>query len=301
MDIINRRCLVTAASLIGSCAIAVGVLTPTHAQEGTQRGATSYAPVDIKEAFPSIMERFKAAKPAIQMRQADLLADRYDLSNRAAAGVTMSRGKPVQEGVRVELPAGTNWDQLTSMNPTEISDKNLFPKGFYPLPHPNHQEGGMVFPKIRDRGNQETGRARPHPLRPRFRPARPLPARVSAAHLPDHPARPGRRVAGQAGHHRQLLRAVQRHSEPQADRGAAPAGDAVPAAAVQPDRGSPLGEGEPRGDLLRLPRRTATPTGRRIWSGDIRPQEHRHRIETPSLRGVNIQRLFGSQRALKIG
>jgi cytochrome c peroxidase len=33
--------------------------------------------------------------------------------------------------------------------------------------------------------------------------------------------------------------------------------------------------------------------------GDIRPQSHRNRIETPSLRGVNIQRLFGSQRALK--
>jgi cytochrome c peroxidase len=33
--------------------------------------------------------------------------------------------------------------------------------------------------------------------------------------------------------------------------------------------------------------------------GDIRPQEFRHRINTPSLRGVNVQRLFGSQRALK--
>jgi cytochrome c peroxidase len=33
--------------------------------------------------------------------------------------------------------------------------------------------------------------------------------------------------------------------------------------------------------------------------GDIRPQENRRRIETPSLRGVNIQRLFGSQRALR--
>jgi cytochrome c peroxidase len=33
--------------------------------------------------------------------------------------------------------------------------------------------------------------------------------------------------------------------------------------------------------------------------GDIRPQAHRRRIDTPSLRGVNIQRLFGSQRALK--
>jgi cytochrome c peroxidase len=33
--------------------------------------------------------------------------------------------------------------------------------------------------------------------------------------------------------------------------------------------------------------------------GDIRPQEYRHRLDTPSLRGVYIQRLFGSQRALK--
>lgn len=34
-------------------------------------------------------------------------------------------------------------------------------------------------------------------------------------------------------------------------------------------------------------------------AGDVRPQEFRHRIDTPSLRGVNVQRLFGSQRALK--
>src|SRR5438093_8344942 len=33
--------------------------------------------------------------------------------------------------------------------------------------------------------------------------------------------------------------------------------------------------------------------------GDIRPQAHRIRIDTPSLRGVNIQRLFGSKRTLK--
>jgi cytochrome c peroxidase len=33
--------------------------------------------------------------------------------------------------------------------------------------------------------------------------------------------------------------------------------------------------------------------------GDIRPQSHRRRIDTPSLRGVQIQRLFGSQRALR--
>src|SRR5690606_7436447 len=33
--------------------------------------------------------------------------------------------------------------------------------------------------------------------------------------------------------------------------------------------------------------------------GDIRPQPFRRRIDTPSLRGVNQQRLFGSQRSLR--
>src|SRR2546425_264697 len=33
--------------------------------------------------------------------------------------------------------------------------------------------------------------------------------------------------------------------------------------------------------------------------GDIRPQEFRHRIDTPSLRGVHVARLFGSQRSMK--
>src|SRR5258708_16689141 len=32
---------------------------------------------------------------------------------------------------------------------------------------------------------------------------------------------------------------------------------------------------------------------------DARPEAYRHRIQTPTLRGVNMQRLFGSQRALK--
>lgn len=62
--------------------------------------------------------------------------------------IEMSRGKPLQVGVRVRLPSGATWDQLASMSATEIHDKNLFPRGFYPLPHPNHPEGGMLFPKF---------------------------------------------------------------------------------------------------------------------------------------------------------
>ena len=94
-------------------------------------------------SFASVLERMRAAKPAVMKRQADLLGERYDLGNRPASGVTMSRGKPIQEGVRARLPGGTTWEGLAAMTPEEIQDKSLFPKGFEPLPHPNHPEGGM--------------------------------------------------------------------------------------------------------------------------------------------------------------
>ncbi len=101
----------------------------------------------------------KAEKPEVMKRHMDLLQERYDLANRPAKGVTMSRGKPVQEGVRVKLPQGVTWEQLASMSPEEIKEKNLWPKGFLPLPHPNHAEGGMVFPKfVIDEVNRQEGR-----------------------------------------------------------------------------------------------------------------------------------------------
>ena len=34
------------------------------------------------------------------------------------------------------------------MTPEQIREKGLFPAGFLPLPHPNHPEGGMLFPKF---------------------------------------------------------------------------------------------------------------------------------------------------------
>jgi hypothetical protein len=88
-----------------------------------------------------------------------VLNERYDLSDRPAQGVTMDRGKPLQEGVRVKLPAGTAWEQLAAMSPDQIRDQNLYPKGFYPLPHPNHLEGGFVFPHfLIDAIKQQDGR-----------------------------------------------------------------------------------------------------------------------------------------------
>src|SRR5205814_7652564 len=98
-------------------------------------------------------------KPKCAQRHQQLLAERYDLTDRPAEGVKMSRGKSVQEGVRVRLPSGQTWTKLSGLTPDEIKNKNLWPAGFYPLPHPHHEAGGMVFPKqLIDETKRQTGR-----------------------------------------------------------------------------------------------------------------------------------------------
>src|SRR5260221_6736164 len=97
------------------------------------RGKTSYMPIDITEPFAAIMARMVAAKPAIEKEHNDLLAERYDLSDRPAQGVTMDRGKPLQEGVRVKLPAGMTWERLATMRPEQIRDQEPYPQWIYSL------------------------------------------------------------------------------------------------------------------------------------------------------------------------
>src|SRR5438552_2817512 len=75
------------------------------------------------------------------------------LSHRASAKRTaqasnMTKGKQLQDGVHIKLPSGVTRESLAKMTPEEIKEKGAWPKGFLPLPHPNHPEGGMVFPKF---------------------------------------------------------------------------------------------------------------------------------------------------------
>ena len=112
-----------------------------------------------EEDFAVLVKRLQAEKPAFAERQQKLLTERYDLADRAAQGVTMSRGKPVQAGVRVKLPDGLTWEKLAAMSPEEIKSKNQWPAGFYPLPHPHHEAGGMIFPQpLIDETKRQTGR-----------------------------------------------------------------------------------------------------------------------------------------------
>jgi cytochrome c peroxidase len=267
------------------------------AQEAGQKGS-SYAPVDIKEDFTTTITRMKNAKPEVMKRQMDLLNERYDLSNHPAKGVTMSRGKPIQDGVRVKLPQDMTWEKLAEMSPEEVQDKGLFPKGFLPLPHPNHAEGGMVFPKFHiDEIKKQEGRDLTRfdldfDLPDHFLPEFPAPIYLTTR--PDlGDVSQGKLVT--IDNYYELFNGILNPKQIEGLR-----------LLVTPFPQQQFNQTEDR--------RTERPSrgvvcfechanGHTNASthlvGDIRPQEFRHRIDTPSLRGVNIQRLFGSQRALK--
>jgi cytochrome c peroxidase len=284
--------------LLTTAGALVAGLTLAHAQQEPQRGATSYMPVDIKETFASIMARMKAAQPAIQKRQADLLAERYDLANRAATGVTMTRGKTVQEGVRVKLAAGTTWEQLAGMTPADIRERNLFPKGFYPLPHPNHPEGGMVFPKfeIEELKKQEARDLTRFDLEfdipDQFLPEFPAPMFLTTR--PDlGDVSQGKLVT--IDNYYELFNGI---LNPKQIEGLRLLLTPFPQQQFNQteDRRS---EKASRGVACFDCHANGHTNGSTHLVGDIRPEAFRHRIDTPPLRGVNIQRLFGSQRALK--
>ena len=268
-----------------------------YAQEAGKK-ASSYSPVDIKEDFATIMARMKAAKPEVMKRQMDLLGERYDLSNRPAAGVTMSRGKPIQEGVRVKLPQGMNWERLAAMGPEEIRERNLFPAGLYPLPHPNHPEGGMLFPKFhideikKQEGRDLTRFDLDYDLPDHFLPEFPAPIYLTTR--PDlGDVSQGKLVT--IDNYYELFNGI---LNPKQIEGLRLLLTPFPQQQFNQteDRRS---ERPSRGVICFDCHANGHTNASTHLVGDIRPQEFRHRLDTPSLRGVNIQRLFGSQRALK--
>ena len=278
-------------------AVSLLVLGVVFAQDPGTKGS-SYAPVDTKEEFASVMARMKAAKAGVMKRHLDLLAERYDLSDRPARGVTMARGKAVQGGVRARLPQGMTWDKLSAMSPEEIRNGDAFPRGFLPLPHPNHPEGGMLFPKFeidevkRQESRDLTRFDLDYDLPDQFLPE--FPAPIFLTTRPDlgdvskgklvtidnyyelfngllNPKQiEGLRLLVTPFPQQQFNQTDDRRSE-------------------RPSRGVACFDCHANGHT-----NAAT-----HLAGDVRPQEFRHRIDTPSLRGVSIQRLFGSQRALK--
>jgi cytochrome c peroxidase len=253
---------------------------------------SSFTPV-VEEPLQVVMARDKAAKASVMSKHLKMLEERYDLSRKVDESVRMTRGKPIPVGPTARLKRGVTWEQLGNMSPEEIREKDLFP--YLPLPHVNHPVGGMVFPQAE---------IKELPRLERFDMDFDIPDHF----LPEFPP------------------AIFLTTRPDL-------GDVSKGKVVTIDNFYELFNGilNPKQlDGLRLlvtqfpqqqfnataDRKTEKPDGMRGVTcfdchvnghtsgamhlvGDIRPQENRRRIETPSLRGVNIQRLFGSQRALR--
>jgi cytochrome c peroxidase len=244
------------------------------------------------------MARMRAAKPAIIARHQALLTERYDLSDRPAAGATMSHGKAVQEGARAKLPAGVTFDSLAQMTPDQIRQQNRWPKGYFPLPFPNHPEGGMLFPAFhikeiqKQEGRDLTRFDLDFDLPDHFLPEFPAPIYLTTRNdLGD--VSQGEVVT--IDNYYRLFNGIVNPKQLEGLRLLV-----TPFAQQQfnqtDDRRT---EKSSRGVTCFDCHSNGHTNAATHLVGDIRPQEFRHRIDTPTLRGVNIQRLFGSQRALK--
>jgi cytochrome c peroxidase len=277
---------------------------PNPYLEGTEgyykgpRGLTSYQPVAITEPFAGRMAQDVAAKTGIEREHQALLEERYDLGDHPAQGITMERGKPLQEGVRVKLPMGVTWEQLAAMSPDQIRERGLWPKGFLPLPHAIHPTGGFVFPQEEiDAMKRQDGRDLTRfdidfDLPERFLAAFPPPMYlINRPDLGD--VTQGKLVT--LTNYFELFNGIltPRQLEglrllltPFAQQQFNATDDRKSAA---PSQGAACFDCHANGHQ----------NGTFHLAPDARPEWFRHRIGTVSLRGVNTQRLFGSQRALK--
>ncbi len=283
------------ALLFGFAAAAALVVATALAQEPEKK---RNVPDNTRAVFEQTRQRMAAEKPALMRAARAHLEERYDLGDRPAPGVTMSRSKPVQEGVRVKLPAGASWQQLAALSPEEIRRRNLWPLGFHPLPHPNHPEGGMLFPQAHiDEVKKQTDRDLQRfdldfDIPDRFLPEFPPPIFLTTR--PDL----GDVSQGQLITSENFYDVFSGILNPKQIEGLRLL--VTPFPQQQFNATEDRRSDRPSLGVTCLDCHVNGHTnGATHLVGDIRPQEFRHRIETPTLRGVSIQRLFGSQRALK--
>lgn len=260
--------------------------------------ATSYAPVAGEETFAALRTRYVDLKPQVERRHRTLLEQRYDLADRPG-DVAMTRGKKVQTGVRVRLPRGvSSWEALAQLPPETIKERNLFPAGFLPLPHPHHAEGGMLFPQFhidlvqkqdgRDLNRFDLSYDLPDHLLPEFPPAIFLTTRKDLGDVSK-----GQLVT--LANYFELFNGVLNPKQLEGLRLLVTPFPQQQFNATSDRRSDKPSQGVTCFDCHANGHTNASTH----LVGDIRPQPFRHRLDTPSLRGVNIQRLFGSQRALK--
>ncbi|HPS54120.1 MAG TPA: hypothetical protein PLP05_00845 [Sedimentisphaerales bacterium] len=276
--------------LVGICILLVvctGVLVAV-----TQQGkvVSSYGPTNQDATF----EQIKTARMSVKAERAQehmkLLNSRYDLSKKTSTNITMSGGKPIPVGPTAKLQ-GTTWEQLDKMTPEQIKEQGLFP--YKPLPFADHAEGGMLFPEMITK------------LLPRLvrfdldfdLPEHILPDPAPAIYLTTRPDL-GDVSKGQLitiDNYYEIFNGLLNPKQLEGLRLLLTQFPQQQFNATEDRRTDRHSLGVTCFDC----HVNGHSNGANHLVGDIRPQEFRHRIETPSLRGINIQRLFGSQRALK--
>jgi cytochrome c peroxidase len=245
------------------------------------------------ESFPAMMAKDKEEKPKVMARQQALLEERYDLSVRTDPNVKMTRGKPIPVGPATKLPEGMSWDQLAALAPDDVRERGVFPKGFLPLPHPKHEVGGMVFPQSQIKVLARVERFDidfdlPDHFLPEFPPAMFLTTRPDLGDVSR-----GQMIT--IDNYFELLNGILNSKDLEGIRLLVSQFPQQQFNATADRKSEKPSQGVACFDC-HVNGHTSAATH---LVGDIRPQSHRRRIDTPSLRGVNVQRLFGSQRALK--
>ena len=254
-------------------------------------GPTSYAPVSITKPFTEMMKEDMQHKPALMKKHMKLLTERYDLSEKVDKNVTMSGGKPLPVGPTVKLKAGTSWTDLATMPPEKIKKKGLFP--YLPLPHVSPAGGGLVVSQKQLETHSELVRFDmefdlPDAYLPEF------PAPLYLVSRPDLGDVSGGEEISINNYYNKLngiltpfqldgmrllvTPVAQQQFNVTDDRKAKIAQDAVSCFSCHVNGHTSA--------VFHL-------------NPDNRPQETRFRIDTPALRGVNIQHFFGSKRALR--
>ncbi len=250
------------------------------------------------EDFPAMVKRLKLEKSGFAERQNGLLKQRYDLEDRPSQDIVMAGGKHGQMGVRVRLAKGTTWESLAFLSPDQIKRRDLWPGGFYPLPHPHHETGGMVFPRPQiDETKRQTGRDLTRfdlefDLPQHFLPVFPPPIYLTTRQdLGDVSG--GRLVT--LDNYYGIFKDILNRKQLEGLRLLVTPFPQAQFNSTDDRRSLRAHEGVSCFDCHANGHTNAATH----LVGDVRPNEFRRRIDTPSLRGVYVQRLFGSQRALK--
>ena len=290
---------VMTAVLLGWAATSALQSKPPDKDKPAEPPTSSYdqiSPVLLgQQTFADMVAKDKADKPAVMARQKKLLEERYDLTPHPDPKVKMTRGKPIQVGPVAKLPADATWEKLAEMSPEEIKDKGVFPMGYLPLPHPKHDAGGMVFPQMEIKALPRLERFDvdfdlPEHFLPEFPPAVFLTTRNDLGDVSQ-----GKLIT--VDNFQEIFQGILNAKDLEGVRMLVTQFPQQQFNATA-DRKTDKPDGM-RGVACFDCHVNGHTSGATHLVGDIRPQSHRRRIDTPSLRGVNIQRLFGSQRALK--